>query len=88
VFKEGQTWYMYYGFETKARAGYATSLDGLHWKAQNTMLPGTEDAEVLKVGEKLYFMFYCPEGFQDEAHCDIRLAIYIGNLDDLAGAGK
>jgi len=88
VFREGKTWYMYYGFEKKARAGYATSLDGLHWKAQNTMLPGTEDAEVLKVADNLYFMFYCPEGFQDEANCDIRLAIYNGNLDDLAGAVK
>mgnify|MGYP001033399445 CR=1 FL=1 len=85
VFKEGQTWYMYYGFEKKARAGYATSLDGVHWKAQNTMLAGTEDAEILKVADKLYFMFYCPEGFQDEADCDIRLAIYNGNLDNLAG---
>ena len=84
VFKEGRTWYMYYGFETKARAGYAASLDGLHWKAQNTELAGTEDAEILKVADKLYFMFYCPEGFQDEADCDIRLAIYNGDLDGLA----
>jgi predicted GH43/DUF377 family glycosyl hydrolase len=85
VFKEEGTWYMYYGFETKARAGYATSLDGVHWKAQNTMLWGTEDAEILKVADELYFMFYCPEGFQDEARCDIRLAVYNGDLDGLAG---
>jgi len=84
VFKEGRTWYMYYGFETKARAGYATSLDGLHWKAQNTALAGTEDAEILKVADRLYFMFYCPEGFQDAAGCDIRLAIFNGDLDGLA----
>lgn len=83
VFKEGERWYMFYGYERKARAGYATSPDGLHWKARNTLLPGTEDAEVVKVAEKLYFMFYCPEGFQDEADCDIRLAIYNGQVGDL-----
>jgi hypothetical protein len=88
VFREGQSWYMFYGFEEEARAGYATSADGLGWKAQNTKLPGTEDAEVLKVAEKLYFMFYCPEGFQDKGKCDIRLGIYNGNLDDLAGVVK
>lgn len=88
VFREADTWYMFYGYEKKARAGYATSSDGLHWKAQNTNLPGTEDAEVLKVAENLYFMFYCPEGFQDEAKCDIRLAIYNGDLDDLSKIGK
>lgn len=84
VFKEGRTWYMYYGFETKPRAGYATSFDGLHWKAQNTILMGTEDAEILTVAKNLYFMFYCPEGFQDEARCDIRLEIYNGSLNDLS----
>jgi hypothetical protein len=88
VFREGQTWYMYYGFEEEPRAGYATSLDGVHWKAQNTKLAGAEDAEVLKVCEKLYFMFYCPEGFQDKADCDIRLAIYNGHLDEMAEAVK
>ncbi|HUT28556.1 MAG TPA: hypothetical protein VMX13_02100 [Sedimentisphaerales bacterium] len=88
VFREGQTWYMYYGFEKEARTGYATSLDGIKWKAQNTRLPGTEDAEVLKVADKLYFMIYCPEGFQDKPNCDIRLAIYNGDLDDLAAPAK
>lgn len=84
VFKVDDTWYMYYGFERKPRMGYATSSDGLRWKARNTKLMGTEDAEILQVDKDLYFMFYCPEGFQDEAGCDIRLAILNGDLDDLA----
>ena len=88
VFRDGQTWYLFYGFEEEPRAGYATSFDGIKWEAQNTRLPGTEDAEVLKVAEKLYFMIYCPEGFQDKGKCDIRLAIYNGSLDDLAGVAK
>jgi len=45
---------------------------------------GTEDAKILQVKKDLYFMFYCPEGFQDEAGCDIRLAIFDGNLNNLA----
>ncbi|MHC4337939.1 MAG: glycoside hydrolase family protein [Planctomycetota bacterium] len=88
VFREGQTWYLFYGFEEEPRAGYATSIDGIEWEAQNTRLPGTEDAEVLNVAEKLYFMIYCPEGFQDKGKCDIRLAIYNGSLDDLAGVAE
>ena len=85
VFKDKDTWYMYYGFDGgPARSGYATSSDLLHWKAPNTHLAETEDAEVLKVGDELYFMFYCPAGLQDEAGCDIRLAIYSGSLDGLA----
>jgi predicted GH43/DUF377 family glycosyl hydrolase len=85
VFGEGDTWYMYYGFDGGPhRSGYAMSRDLLHWKAQNTQLAETEDAEILKVGDELYFMFYCPAGFQDVADCDIRLAILNGSLDDLA----
>jgi hypothetical protein len=84
VFKDKDTWYMYYGFEGKARMGYATSSDCLDWRAQNTNMMGTEDAEILIMGKNLYFMFYCPEGYQDRAGCDIRLAIFNGDLDDLA----
>jgi hypothetical protein len=85
VFKEGDTWYMYYGFDGgPPRSGYATSSDLVHWKARNTRLPETEDAEILTVGNDLHFIFYCPAGFQDEADCDIRLAIFNGELDKLA----
>ena len=85
VFKEDGNWYMYYGFDGgPPRSGYATSSDLVHWKARNTRLAETEDAEILKVGEDLYFMFYCPAGFQDVAGCDIKLAIFNGDLDDLA----
>lgn len=85
VFKEDNTWYMYYGFDGgPPRSGYATSSDLVHWKARNTRLAETEDAEILTVGEDLHFMFYCPAGLQDVADCDIRLAIFNGNLNDLA----
>jgi hypothetical protein len=85
VFKEGDRWYMYYGFDGgPPRMGYATSSDLVHWKAANINLMGGEDAEILKVRDDLYFMFYCPEGFQDEKGCDIRLAILGGSLNDAA----
>jgi hypothetical protein len=85
VFKEGNICYMYYGFDGgPPRSGYATSNDFVHWKARNTRLMETEDAEILRVGDGLYFMFYCPAGFQDVADCDIRLAVFSGDLDDLA----
>jgi hypothetical protein len=76
---------MYYGFDGgPPRMGYATSNDLMHWKAANTYLMGGEDAEILKAEKDVYLVFYCPEGFQDEAGCDIRLAIFTGRLDDLA----
>jgi predicted GH43/DUF377 family glycosyl hydrolase len=83
VLKEGDTWHMFYGFETRPRTGYARSRDGLHWKAVDRYLMGTEDAEILKVADDLYLMFYCPEGYQDEAGCDIRLAMFAGSLGDI-----
>jgi hypothetical protein len=84
VLKLGDTWHMYYGFERKDRMGYATSEDGLSWTARNTDLGGGEDAELLPVSDDLFFMFYCPEGFQDEAGCDIRLALFGGKLERFA----
>jgi predicted GH43/DUF377 family glycosyl hydrolase len=85
VFAAEGKWYMYYGFDGgPTRSGYATSGDLVHWKARNTELAETEDAEILTVGKDLHFMFYCPAGFQDVADCDIRLAIFNGDLDDLA----
>jgi hypothetical protein len=86
VLKLGDTWHMYYGFERKGRMGYATSDDGLSWTARNTDLGGGEDAELLQVEDDLYFMFFCPEGFQDEEGCDIRLALFRGELGRLATA--
>jgi hypothetical protein len=85
VFKDAGTWYMYYGFDGgPPRMGYATSKDAVRWKAANIRLMGGEDAEILKAGKDLYFMFYCPEGYQDERGCDMRLAIFNGDLSSLA----
>jgi hypothetical protein len=61
----------------------ATSNDGLHWKlVNNNILPGV-DAEVVKLSDELYAMYYAPQGYYDRADADIRLAVYKGSLDDM-----
>jgi predicted GH43/DUF377 family glycosyl hydrolase len=84
VFKVGDTWYMFYGYENKPKTGFAVSADGLSWKTVNNNLLPSEDAEILPIQDDLHFMFYCPMGLQDEKGCDIRLAIFNGDLNDLA----
>ena len=88
VFKENGKWYMYFAEFIRprckdCRTGYATSTDGLHWEAQNIDLIVGQDAEILKVEDDLYLMYYGPDGYFDGEGCDIRLAVYAGRLDDL-----
>jgi hypothetical protein len=64
--------------------GYATSPDGLRWRAQNRQLLLGQDAEILKVADDLYLMYYGPDGYFDQKDCDIRLAVYQGKLSALA----
>jgi hypothetical protein len=63
--------------------GYATSQDGLRWQAQNRHLLLGQDAEVLKVADDLYFLYFGPDGYFDQKDCDIRLAVYKGKLSAL-----
>ena len=90
VFKENDEWYMYYAEFKRPRChncktGYATSSNGLNWKVKNGSLLLAQDAEIIKVEENLYLMYYGPNGFFDGEGCDIRLALFAGNLDDLSG---
>jgi len=86
VFIDNGLWYMYYGFKYKARAGYATSNDGLHWTAQNTVVIKGDDPEILKLAKDLYLLFYCPTEYNmgHKLGCDIRVAVFEGHLDELA----
>lgn len=81
-----RTWYMYYGYKYKNRAGYATSTDGLNWTPQNTTVFKGHDPEILKMAPDLYILFYCPTEYNmgHKAGSDIRAAIFEGNLDNLA----
>jgi hypothetical protein len=90
VFLNNGTWYRVFARFVRpacagCRTGYATSRDGLHWRAQNPNLILGQDAEILKVDGDLYLMYYGPAGLFDSEGCDIRLALFAGNLDDLAG---
>jgi len=88
VFRNKGSWYMFYGFEAKPRIGFAASADLLYWSPLNKDLMPGEDAEILMPAENLFFMFYGPEAYteidQEKGGSDIRLAIYTGNLKDLA----
>jgi len=93
VFIEEGRWYMYYSNFTrphcpKSFVRYATSGDGLRWQVQNKKLLPGQDAEVVKAAENLYFMYYSPQGYFDAKDGDIRLAIYNGELDELAPKGE
>ena len=67
--------------------GYATSQDGVRWQAQNRQLLLGQDAEILKVADDLYFLYYGPDGYFDQKGCDIRLAVRKGTLGSAAAKG-
>jgi hypothetical protein len=88
VLKDQDGWHMFYAdFERPhcpdSLTRYATSADGIHWKVRNKKLLEGHDAEVLKVADDLYLMYYGPRNHFDAKDCDIRLAIYNGRLSDL-----
>ncbi|MHC4436146.1 MAG: hypothetical protein ACYS3S_02215, partial [Planctomycetota bacterium] len=81
-------WHMFYAdFERPhcpdSFTRYATSTDGIHWRARNKKLFKGHDAEVLKVADDLYLIYYGPQNHFDAKDCDIRLATYNGRLCDL-----
>jgi hypothetical protein len=43
-----------------------------------------QDGEMLKIADDLWLMFYGPDGFFDQAGCDIRVALFKGKLTDMA----
>lgn len=88
VLIEDGIWYMFYANFVRphcpnSRTRLATSHDGLNFKRATGDLIFGHDAEVLKVDEELYLMYYGPQGYFDAKNCDIRLAIYSGGLDEL-----
>lgn len=90
VFIDGGVWYMYYGYKYEKRAGYATSADGVRWKTRNTAVIEGDDPEILKMADDLYLLFYCPTEYHmgHELGCDIRVAVFQGNLNELTSTMK
>lgn len=89
VIQNDGEWVLFFGKFVRpgckgSSTGFATSQDGLHWKAMNKNLLVGIDGEVLKVADDLWLMFYGRDGFFDQAGQDIRVALYKGKLADLA----
>ena len=89
VFQDGGKWRMFFGEFVRpgckgCRSGYATSDDGLRWTARNANVLLGQDAEALKVDDDLWLLYYGPDGYFDQPHCDIRLAVFRGRLQDQA----
>jgi hypothetical protein len=82
VFYENNKWHMFYGYKFETRTGYATSDDGLNWETKKRNVFLGDDAEILKIEDKLYLMYYLPGEYNlgHEAGCDIRVAIFKGDL--------
>ena len=90
---QGNTWYMLYGNFLRptcpdSTVRLATSTDGVGWKSVNRDLFEGQDGEIIKVGGDIYLIYYGPRNYFDAANCDIRVAIYKGNLAGLAGDNR
>jgi hypothetical protein len=89
VFVEKGAWFMCYGNFLRPHCPngtvrFASSPDGLHWTSRNRNLLAGHDGEILGVDDGLYLMYYGPQNHFDAKDCDIRLAIYNGDLGGLA----
>jgi hypothetical protein len=89
VFQDGDQWYMFFAEFVRpgckgCHTGYATSSDGLQWTVKNPNILVGQDGEMLKIADDLWLMFYGPDGFFDQAGCDIRVALFKGKLTDMA----
>jgi predicted GH43/DUF377 family glycosyl hydrolase len=93
TFQVGDTWYMLFGVSGgdngNDSTGIASSSDGVHWTPRNPrLLPRAHDSALLKVADDLYVIYYGPNRQQDQAACDIRLAVFKGTLQDMLTPGK
>ena len=87
VIREGDEWVMFFG-EAVTRGnpsstGIATSTDLINWEKRVFPVVKGHDAEVFKMGEDDWFLYYAPDAYFDWPDCDIRLATYKGELSDL-----
>lgn len=87
VIRENDLWVMFYG-EAVTRGnpsstGIATSLDLINWTKKVFPIFKGHDAEVIKISDDLWYLYYAPDAYFDMPGCDIRLAIYKGKLSKL-----
>ena len=89
VFRDNGQWAMYFCKFVPRNCkncwtGYATSEDGLHWQVRNPHVWFGHDADVVKIADNLYYLYYGRPGYYDQKDCDIRMAVLHGKLTDLA----
>jgi len=92
VFMDNGAWYMLYGNFVRphcpnSTVRLATSPDGVKWTSVNQNLLEGHDGELLRADEGLYLLYYGPRNHFDAAECDIRVALYDGELKSLAAPG-
>ena len=88
VFKERGHWYMAYSEFARPRCyfcwiGFASSSDGLEWRARNRRLLQAQDATVVRASTDLYLMYYRSYDASSSPARDVCLALYKGKLNDL-----
>lgn len=88
LFDRGR-WYMFYADFVRpgcaeSRTRLAVSNDGIHWKCVNRNLFGGHDADILPAGNSLYIAYFGPSGRFDQMDSDVRLAVFRGDLAQLA----
>jgi hypothetical protein len=88
VMQQGDQWYMFYSNFVRpgcidATVRLATSSDGKKWKKVNDELVEGMDGDIIRVSDGLYAMYFGPDGYFDQKGCDIRLAVFKGQLEDL-----
>lgn len=89
VFKYNDRWLMIYG-EAVTRgnhssSGIAVSDDLIHWGKTAFPIIKGHDAEILQIDKNTWFLYYAPYTYFDMPDCDIRLAIFHGKMEKLAG---
>ena len=56
----------------------------LSWQVQNPAVMHRHDAYIVNLQDDLHLMYYGPDGYFDQAGCDVRLALFNRKLDNLA----
>jgi len=88
ILKDKDGWHLFYSncvqpYCPNSIVRYATSKDGINFTTVNKRIVEGHDADVLSVTDNLHMMLYSPQNGFDAKGCDIRLAVYNGNLSDI-----
>jgi hypothetical protein len=87
VIRDNDRWVMVYGEAVTrgkpSRSGIATSTDLFHWTRRAFPVVDGHDAEILRVGDDEWYLYYGPLAHFDWPDCDIRLSTYRGSLSAL-----